>query len=141
VIYLDANGFKAINDTIDHAAGDEALRTFMSVVASLTERRGEGYRAGGDELVLILPNTTTDLAFNAMRAVAAQLHREKMPGDLPLSVSCGIATTTAATTDPGEFLKKADEEQKRAKARSRVDPPRPSVVAVQGKELEVIPWR
>ncbi len=141
VIYLDANGFKAINDTIDHAAGDEALRTFMSVVASLTERMGEGYRAGGDELVLIFPNTTTDLAFNVISAAAAQLHREKMPGDLPLSVSCGIVTTTDANTDPDEFLKKADEEQKRAKARSRGDPPRPSVIAVAGRGLEVVPWR
>jgi len=38
-------------------------------------------------------------------------------------------------------LKKADEEQKRAKARSRVDPSRPSVLAVAGEELEVIPRR
>jgi len=49
-----------------------------------------------------MPNATTDLALNAMRAVAAQLHREKMPGDLPLSVSCGIASTADANTDAGE---------------------------------------
>ncbi len=139
--YIDANGFKTINDTINHAAGDEALKSYMTVVSMLTEAVGEAYRAGGDEVVIIMPNTTTDLALKTIRAVAAQLHREKMPGDLPLSLSCGIVTTTDANSDPGEFLKKADEEQKRAKARSRVDPPRPSVIAVEGRELEVIPWR
>lgn len=139
VAYLDANGFKAINDTINHAAGDEALRTFMSVVASITEGRGEAYRAGGDELVVIMPSTATDIALTTMRAVANQLHKEKMPGGLPLSVSCGIGTTTDANADAAELLKKADEEQKRAKARSRVDAPRPSVIAVEGKELVLIP--
>jgi len=141
VAYLDANGFKTVNDTIDHAAGNEALKSYMSVVSMLTQRLGEAYRDGGDEVVVIMPGAAPHLVHNAIRAVAAQLHREKIPGDLPLSLSCGIVTTTDANTDPGEFLKKAEEEQKRAKARSRVDPPRPSVIAVEGRELEVIPWR
>jgi diguanylate cyclase (GGDEF)-like protein len=139
VAYLDANGFKAINDSLGHAAGDEALRTYLEVVASLTEGRAEGYRAGGDEVVVVMPNTPTELAHTAMRAVANQLHKAKMPSALSLSVSCGIATTTDANADAAEFLRKADEEQKRAKARSRVDPPRPSVIAVESKELEVLP--
>ncbi len=139
--YLDANGFKVINDTINHAAGDEALKSYMSAVSMLSEAVGEAYRAGGDEVVVIMPRTTMDLALTTMRAIAAQLHREKMPGDLPLSLSCGIVTTTDPDTDPGAFLKKADEEQKRAKGRSRVDPPRPSVIAVAGRELEVVTWR
>ncbi len=140
VAYLDANGFKQINDTLNHAAGDEALKSYMSVVLMLTEALGEAYRAGGDEVVVILQGTATDLALRTMRAVATQLHREKMPGDLPLSLSCGVVTTTDANTDPGEFLKRADEEQKRAKARSRVGAPRPSVIAVQDRDLDVIPW-
>ena len=141
VAYLDANGFKAINDTLNHAAGDEALRTFMSVLAGIGEGRGEAYRNGGDELVMIMPSTTSEEALTTMRAFASQLHKEKMPGDLPLSVSCGVVTTDDATADPTEFLKKADEEQSRAKERSRVGAPRPSVIAAEGKELEVIPWR
>jgi len=139
LVYGDANGFKTINDTINHAAGDEALKSYMAIVSMFSEAVGDAYRAGGDEVVVIMPSTTADVALNTMRAVAAQLHKEKMPGDLPLSLSCGIATTTDANADAGELLKKADEEQKRAKARSRVDPPRPSVIAVEDRELEVIP--
>src|SRR5207248_2892021 len=96
IAFLDLNGFKAINDTLGHAAGDDALKSFMSVVSMLTERLGEGYRAGGDEVVVIMPGATTDLALKTMHTVAVQLHKEKMPGDLPLSVSCGIATTVDA---------------------------------------------
>ena len=92
--YLDANGFKVINDSINHAAGDEALKGYMSVVLMLTQGRGEAYRAGGDEVVVIMPNTTAELARQTIRAVAVQLHKEEMPGDLKLSLSCGIATTT-----------------------------------------------
>jgi diguanylate cyclase (GGDEF)-like protein len=139
--YADANGFKVINDKINHAAGDEALKIYMTVVSMLTEAVGEAYRAGGDEVVVIMPNTTTDLALRTMRAAATQLHKEKIPGDLPLSLSCGIVTTVNPNRDAGELLKAADEEQQRAKARSRVAPPRPSVIAVEGKELEVMPWR
>jgi len=140
VAYLDANGFKTINDKLGHAAGDEALKSYMSMVSMLTERIGTAYRNGGDEVVVILPNTTMDLALNTMRAVARGLHKEKMPGDLPLSLSCGLVTTTDANTDAARFLSRADEEQKRAKERSREGKPRPSVFAVQGKELEVLPW-
>lgn len=141
IAYLDANGFKAINDKLGHAKGDEALKTYMTVVSTATERLGTAYRNGGDEVVVIMPNTTPDLALKTMRTVAAQLHKEKLPGDFPLSLSCGIATTTDPNADAAESLNRADEEQKRAKERSREGkPPRPSVFAVQGKELEIVPW-
>jgi diguanylate cyclase (GGDEF)-like protein len=141
VAYLDANGFKTINDTLGHGQGDEALKSYMTVVSTVTERLGTAYRNGGDEVVVIMPDTSTDLALKTMRTVAAQLHKEKLPGDFPLSLSCGLATTTDPNADAAEFLNRADEEQKRAKERSREGkPPRPNVFAVQGKELEVLPW-
>jgi diguanylate cyclase (GGDEF)-like protein len=137
--YLDANGFKTINDTISHSAGDEALKSYLSVVLMVTEGRGEAYRAGGDEVVVILPNTTTEQARQTIRAVAVQLHNEKMPGGLKLSLSCGIATTTAADAEAAEFLNAADEQQKRAKARSRTSERRPSVIAIKDQVEEVVP--
>ena len=139
IAFLDANGFKAINDILGHGAGDEALKIYMSVVLMLTEALGEAYRNGGDEVVVIMPGTTADRALHIVRAVAAQLHKEKMPGDLPLSVSCGIATTIDANMDAAEFMRAADLEQKRAKERSRVAGPRPSAIAIPGKEVQVLP--
>jgi len=41
VAYLDANGFKTINETINHAAGDEALKSYMSVVSMLIQPLSE----------------------------------------------------------------------------------------------------
>src|SRR5437879_4759777 len=91
----------------------------MSVVSMVTGRLGTAYRNGGDEVVVIMPNTTIDLGLKTMRAVAMQLHKEKLPGDFPLSLSCGLATTTDSNANAAEFLNRADEEQKRAKERSR----------------------
>lgn len=60
--FLDMNGLKAINDSSGHEAGNEAIRTFLRVIAANVEGAGDAYRYGGDEAVVILPDTDSDSA-------------------------------------------------------------------------------
>ncbi|MGJ9423168.1 diguanylate cyclase domain-containing protein [Aeromicrobium sp. CF3.5] len=58
VVAIDLDGFKAINDRFGHAAGDQMLIVMVAHLEHATRRRDSIARTGGDEFVLLLPNTT-----------------------------------------------------------------------------------
>jgi len=56
VVFLDLDGFKAVNDTLGHTMGDACLERVSGVVSRVIHGRGTLYRYGGDEFVIVLPN-------------------------------------------------------------------------------------
>ena len=60
LISIDMNGLKTINDTLGHAAGDEALLTLALCFRRALKNRQFGYRVGGDEFVIICRKTSRD---------------------------------------------------------------------------------
>lgn len=93
VIFLDLDHFKNINDTLGHAIGDDLLIQ-VSQRMSVTVREDDTVsRLGGDELILILPNTNAD---GAVR-VAEKLRSAMLKGyqidqqELSVTASMGIA--------------------------------------------------
>lgn len=103
VVILDLDHFKAINDTHGHLVGDEVLRGFVQRVNRLVrspdllgERHAERSvgRYGGEEFLLVLPNT--DLAGARICAERIRKGVERQPiltsrQDVPLTVSAGVA--------------------------------------------------
>lgn len=93
IALVDLDGFKAINDKYGHAAGDAALRH----VAQTMKRRTRGYdlvaRYGGDEFVLLFPDTPRQIADSISRRFR-EIPGPDGPGSLPvsLSLSWGIAS-------------------------------------------------
>ena len=67
----DLDGFKQMNDRFGHAAGDEALQLFASVLSRALRKPDEAYRIGGDEFAVLLAEATEADA----RAVAARVQR------------------------------------------------------------------
>jgi diguanylate cyclase (GGDEF)-like protein len=59
VLWIDLDEFKQVNDLHSHEAGDEVLQQVASVVRTLTEKKGQPYRYGGDEIVVLLPDHST----------------------------------------------------------------------------------
>ena len=58
VFFIDVNGLKTINDTQGHIAGDNLLKDVASALKELDNSKMEIYRVGGDEFLIILPETT-----------------------------------------------------------------------------------
>lgn len=66
MIYLDLDGFKEINDTLGHSAGDAVLRKFASILNNNVRSTDRVGRLGGDEFAILMGRTTIDNA--SMRA-------------------------------------------------------------------------
>lgn len=139
VVFLDMNGLKAINDTHGHRAGDEAIRAYLEAVVVAFGEHGEAYRGeGGDEVVVVLPNTTDARAGKLLETFARQLGKDVLVlGDTSarLTASCGSAGTTDPNEDAAVLLERADKAQYRAKDEARKHAPRKSTIALGDSEV------
>jgi diguanylate cyclase (GGDEF)-like protein len=119
VILLDFDGFKRFNDAHGHLEGDRVLVAAASALKNALRQSDVVARYGGDEFVVVLPNTPGEVA----RKVARELSRA-VPAPLSFSVGIGCLGEGAATGE--ELLAAADLALMRAKhgnLASRVAPP------------------
>lgn len=122
VLMLDADGFKTINDSYGHHAGDVVLRS-LSLVAMEQKRVQDTFgRLGGEEFGLILPETTLEQA----RVVAERMRRvweqtpSTMDGQLIHStISVGVAEVGADDQSFDQVLRRADLLMYKAKEQGR----------------------
>ncbi|MND81154.1 putative diguanylate cyclase YfiN [compost metagenome] len=123
VLYLDSNGFKAINDTHGHAAGDEVLISVATRVRGQLREHDLVARLGGDEFaVLLSPLHEAEDARHIADNIIASMHE---PIHLPngatadTSVSVGIALYPEHGQTPSQLLHVADNAMYQAKRRQR----------------------
>jgi len=94
VCLLDVDNFKAINDQLGHPGGDQVLRKLAAMLVSSVRTDDIVCRYGGDEFLLILPETSADdatrIAERARRTVAESPIQTR-DGSLTASVSIGLA--------------------------------------------------
>ncbi|MDD4885627.1 MAG: sensor domain-containing diguanylate cyclase [Thiomonas sp.] len=103
VIMLDLNGLKAVNDELGHAAGDTLLRRAGEVLGKSVDKPQVAARVGGDEFVLLLPDTDTTGAQALNQRLLELIDLNNQFHQSPrLSFSTGIATCM-----PGERLEAA----------------------------------
>jgi diguanylate cyclase (GGDEF)-like protein len=88
---LDLDGFKSINDDLGHPAGDQIL---CAVAAAIRAGRGagEGFRIGGDEFAILLPETTARGAIDGLQRLVDELGLAEVEGLDQIGVSYGIAS-------------------------------------------------
>ena len=94
VAMLDLDNFKRLNDTYGHMAGDAALRHLVKVVRETLRSMDVIARFGGEEFVILLPETTVDAAAAAMVRVQRELTRHFFLHDnekMLITFSCGVA--------------------------------------------------
>lgn len=98
LMHIDLDYFKAVNDTLGHAAGDHVLREVARVLREETRRDDTVARIGGDEFVVVFPDQTETavLAAIAERIVARMSEPFVHEGHLcRISASIGISVSTA----------------------------------------------
>lgn len=118
LIYLDLDGFKAINDRFGHMFGDEILRGAARSMRAVLRSTDLLARIGGDEFAVLLPETgevgAKDVAAKLGRALAA--YGEHLgPAIPPLSFCAGISELRPSDETIDDLLNRADEAQYEAK--------------------------
>lgn len=113
VLVLDIDHFKKVNDTYGHDGGDEILREFARRVSDNVRRIDLPCRMGGEEFVVIMPETDRDLAFSVaerIREVVATKPFILQPQALEASIttSIGIGCYYDPEDTPEKLLKRAD---------------------------------
>ena len=91
MLLFDLDGFKGINDTLGHLAGDEILRHFAAYVASSLRRDDFMARLGGDEFIVILKGYSSTASRGFADHVLTNLASMKVAGAEKIGVSVGIA--------------------------------------------------
>ena len=128
LLYLDLDGFKAVNDTLGHEAGDRLLERIGAALAGAIRPQDRAFRVGGDEFIILADGAgTADAAALARRIIAAMPAGEGPAGQGPaghrnvrrVTASIGIATACTDGIDPATLLAEADAALYFAKGRGK----------------------
>jgi diguanylate cyclase (GGDEF)-like protein len=125
-IMLDIDHFKNVNDTKGHPAGDEVLREVVNRLRKSVRPYDIVGRYGGEEFLLLLPDTVFREGLNVAERIRTDIRREpfRVSGEeIRVSVSLGVAGFDSRDTSLNDLLKRADEGLYKAKnaGRDRVE--------------------
>ena len=110
VALIDLDHFKSVNDVHGHAIGDEVLRALSRHAHTLIRRTDVLARWGGEEFVLLLPNTPMGMAMNSLERLRAHFHANPLVVhgiELPVSFSAGLTEHLRGET-VAQTLERAD---------------------------------
>jgi diguanylate cyclase (GGDEF)-like protein len=137
LLFLDLDGFKQINDTHGHGAGDKILQHVSAHILESVRKSDMVARLGGDEFVIVLPGIG-DLteARRIADLVTAAVERPLVHAgqELRIGVSFGISVYPADADNTDALLKLADEDMYRAKQKHR-NPDVPAAAHPEGGPL------
>ena len=118
IVMFDIDHFKKINDTFGHDKGDEVLVKLAQISSKSIRAVDTLSRWGGEEFIILLPETSIDKAKNVTENLKNDLSSIKLPDDTNLSASFGITILREDDTKD-TFLKRVDEAMYEAKDNGR----------------------
>ena len=121
LLVCDLDHFKRINDTHGHLAGDRVLRVVAQLLMRMTRKSDFVGRYGGEEFVVLLPNTGMDTARSVAEKLRGKL--ESLPFEsggrkIPITMSVGLALARPGD-NPDSLFKRADDLLYQAKRNGR----------------------
>ncbi|MFN2465475.1 MAG: putative bifunctional diguanylate cyclase/phosphodiesterase, partial [Candidatus Dormibacteria bacterium] len=122
VLLIDVDDFKAINDTLGHAVGDQMLVSAGDRISGALRAADVPARIGGDEFAVLVDNigSETDATSTAHRVIEAFKVPFSLAGQqVRVSASIGIATNLGGLLDPGTLMLQADVAMYASKAAGR----------------------
>jgi len=122
LVMFDIDHFKKVNDTFGHLAGDQVLKHLAITIKSKIRREDLFARYGGEEFAIVLPEidgyNAHQFAEKVRRIVEATDFRFEQT-KIDVTVSMGVATLDADTSDAAALIKRADERLYEAKGAGR----------------------
>src|SRR5215204_1523370 len=119
-LFLDLDDFKQINDVHGHLVGSHVLMEMAAVILSSIRDTDAVARYGGDEFVIVLPDTGTELAGQVAERIRQKINRHHFNGgrrlQLSLTASFGVAAFPKHASSPQQLIACADTAMYEAKA-------------------------
>jgi diguanylate cyclase (GGDEF)-like protein len=119
-LFLDLDDFKRVNDVHGHLVGSHVLMEIAGVILSSIRDTDAVARYGGDEFVIVLPDTGTELAGSVAERIRDKIARHLFSGGrrltLPLTASFGVAAFPEHASSPQQLIACADSAMYEAKA-------------------------
>ena len=122
VAFIDIDYFKKVNDNYGHDIGDEVLKNLANLVVPQLRVNDLFARFGGEEFILLLPNTSQDAALQLLerlRLLIKDHNVETGRGKISFTISIGITEITDHDIDYHTMVKRADEALYKAKEGGR----------------------
>ena len=128
VVLLDLDRFRVLNDLHGHSHGDKALAAVGRLLAGTIRASDFAARFGGEEFLLLLPETDRQGAMELAEKIRRQVERTELVGTGPITASFGVAGLPEDAVAPDDLVRKADRALYMAKAqgRNRVESADPS---------------
>ena len=123
VVFMDLDGFKLVNDAYGHRAGSATLTEVAQVISKSVRDTDFVARYGGDEFVLMLPETSAKRALQMAERVRLQIANNRFKGgvgaDIYLTASFGVASFPEHATQAEKLIELADAAMYEAKQRDK----------------------
>jgi two-component system, cell cycle response regulator len=109
IVMCDIDHFKRLNDEFGHLLGDEVLRSVSGILKQQLRKMDMVCRYGGDEFVIVVPETTGNNAARVAEKLRRQIETHHYPGvPRPVTISCGVADYPAHGLTRDEVVAAAD---------------------------------
>lgn len=110
VIMLDLDHFKQVNDRYGHQTGDKVLKETCEIIKNNIRKEDVCCRYGGEEFIVVLPDTDSKEALEAAERIRVQVEAAKILGEsTPVTISMGIASYPIHAQWKQELIEKADQ--------------------------------
>jgi diguanylate cyclase (GGDEF)-like protein/putative nucleotidyltransferase with HDIG domain len=109
VLMLDLDQFKSYNDTYGHPAGDMVLAEVGRIIRNSIRNVDQAFRYGGDEFVVILPETGRDDAYVVAERIREKIAAEMERKGVAVTCSIGLASYPVDGVAAGELVDAADD--------------------------------
>ncbi len=125
MIFFDLDKFKDVNDTHGHLIGSKLLKEIASVIKTILRKVDMACRYGGDEYVIVMPQTSKEQAYHAAKKfrelINNHLFLEEDGINLHITASFGVASYPQDAKDKLELINLADQAMYKVKSKTRDD--------------------
>jgi diguanylate cyclase (GGDEF)-like protein len=119
LVICDLDRFKTVNDELGHEEGDAALRLAAATITGAVRSADVVFRMGGEEFAVLLPRTQALEAYAVAERIRLAVREAFVDFEVPVTVSCGLATRMPAGADRDGLLRAADHALYHAKRAGR----------------------